>query len=521
MLFTSLLMNITLLPCPPGFALTGNTPRCECHPVLKNRVNCQITKGEGYLSWSGPMWLNVTNSKIHLTEYCPFDYCYTGEKTLNLKDKADAQCLHSRSESLCGGCKENYSLAIGSSHCIQCPNNNNLVLLIFFASAGFLLVFFISAFNLTVTQGMINGLVFYANIVWTYQSILLPRDESRSFLLLFLRAFVAWLNLDFGIEVCFVKGLNSFWKTWLQYLFPFYIWTIAGLIIIGARHSTKITKVIGNRAVSVLATLFLLSYTKLLQTIIVSMGFTPLKILSTNNDSFSQSQLLMVWSLDGNYLFCHFPHIFLFIAAMIIFTVLWLPYTVTLLCMQWMRRKSHLRVLNLIPKFDPFFDVHFGPLKDKHHYWFGVLLVVRATLLVIFTSTLTIYPNANYILMLIATALLLCYANYHRVYKRQAVQINENFFILLVLVGGSGILDENAKHAVVYASIAIVFFSFFGFIFWNVVVKVYRKAKLLQIKREFVPLEASLHEQSNNMEPLLNINTTIIQLSELSTDTKD
>ena len=97
-------------------------------------------------------------------------------------------------------CKENYSLAIGSSHCIQCPNNNNLALFIFFAAAGFLLVFFISLLNLTVTQGMINGLIFYANIVWSYQSILLPQVESNP-VLAFLRTFIAWLNLDFGIQV--------------------------------------------------------------------------------------------------------------------------------------------------------------------------------------------------------------------------------------------------------------------------------------------------------------------------------
>ena len=83
---------------------------------------------------------------------------------------------------------------------------------------------------------------------------------------------------------------------------------------------------------------------------------------------------------------------------------------------------------------------------------------------------------------------------------------------MLVFVGGggAGILDENVKHAVVYASITGVFSSFFGFTVWNVVVKVYRKVKLSQIKREFVPLEASLQEQSNNMEPLININTTVI-----------
>ena len=37
---------------------------------------------------------------------------------------------------------------------IHCPNNNNLALLTFFAAAGILLVFFISALNLIATQGL-------------------------------------------------------------------------------------------------------------------------------------------------------------------------------------------------------------------------------------------------------------------------------------------------------------------------------------------------------------------------------
>ena len=64
-------------------------------------------------------------------------------------------------------------------------------------------MFFIAAFNLTVTEGMINGLIFYENIVWVYRGIMLPQPTEMNVVQSFLKVFVAWINLDFGIQTCF------------------------------------------------------------------------------------------------------------------------------------------------------------------------------------------------------------------------------------------------------------------------------------------------------------------------------
>ena len=95
--------------------------------------------------------------------------------------------------------------AIGSSHCILCSNNSYLALLIFFAAAGFLLVFLISIVNLTVSQGMINRLVFYANIIWAYRNIVQQQEYDTDSInrdYWFFKFFLVWINLDFGIETC-------------------------------------------------------------------------------------------------------------------------------------------------------------------------------------------------------------------------------------------------------------------------------------------------------------------------------
>ena len=512
-LYTPPLLNITLLPCPPGFSLLGDPPGCDCPPVLtNNNVKCLFINKSGYHIWNGSLWLNVDqNITITIAKYCPFDYCVTSRQSVNLGEHPDTQCSINRAGRLCGDCQENYSLAIGSSHCIHCPNNNNLALIIFFAAAGFLLVFFISAFNLTVTQGMINELIFYANIVWAYRSILFPQNADSNLFFTVLQTFIAWLNLDLGIEVCFVKRLNAFWKTWLQYLFPFYIWSIAGGIIYCSKCSAKVTKLLGNRAVSLLATLFLLSYAKLLQTIISSIGFTPLKVFSTD-----KNYTLTVWSLDGHYTYCHFPHIMLFITAVAIFGLLWLPYTLMLFLMQCLRKISHLKLLRWVPRFSPVYDAYFAPLKDKHHYWFGVLLIVRGILLVVFSLTRSVHPNINYLLLSIISAVLLCYANYNRVYKTKRVQFAENyFFIVLILIGGSEIVNQRTKHAVVYGSIFVTLLAFCGVLLWSALVQIFFKLKRsnlfsnVAVQREnsdFAQLWDSIFDET---EPFLETNQTV------------
>ena len=116
-----------------------------------------------------------------------------------------------------------------------------------------------------MSVGTINGLIFYANIVKLYEPIF-PDGP-----IVFLSQFILWLNLDLGIaiETCFYSGMTSCHKMWLQFVFPFYIWTLIVIIIIACHYSFKVTRIVGNNAIPVLATLLLLSYTKLLCTVIL------------------------------------------------------------------------------------------------------------------------------------------------------------------------------------------------------------------------------------------------------------
>ena len=70
--------------------------------------------------------------------------------------------------------------------------------------------------------------------------------------------FVAWLNLDIRIDVCFFDGLDAYTTTWLQLTFPVYI---ICLVIIFSEYSLQFAGLYGRRdPVATQPTLMLLIY---------------------------------------------------------------------------------------------------------------------------------------------------------------------------------------------------------------------------------------------------------------------
>ena len=75
--------------------------------------------------------------------------------------------------------------------------------------------------HLTVAAGTLHGLIFYTNIVAANHHILFPQTPNNP-----ASIFIAWLNLDLGIQTCFYSGMDVYAKTWLEFVFPVYIWVI-------------------------------------------------------------------------------------------------------------------------------------------------------------------------------------------------------------------------------------------------------------------------------------------------------
>ena len=474
-------MNLKILllfkNCTLGFSFAYENNTCVCNKVLTDHdIECDIETLT--VKRPSPKWVNATfdhllssdQSGIIVHDHCSYDYCEASIngaiQSLNL-NYPDQQCAFHHSGTLCGGCQTNFSQALGTNKCKMCTNARFSLIVLIIALAGIALVVCLMLLNITVTVGTINGLIFYANILKANDAFFFPQLASDSFF----STFIAWLNLDLGIKTCLYDGMDAYVKTWLQFLFPLYIWLIVIIIITVSHHSTKASKLMGNNSVHVLATLFLLSYAKLLSIIIT--------ILSSTQLIYPDGYVKTVWLYDGNVDFLRGKHIPLFQVALLFLIIVSVPFTATLTCIQCLQKISHNKLLLWVVKFQPLFDAYTGPYKIKHRYWTGLLLLIRVCLFLVFSLNIFGDPIIN--LLAIAACMFTLFAYLSiigGVYKLWWLNVIETAFIMnLGLLSTAGLYKVAAGIAITpitYTSTSIAFILFVGIILFHITAKVSR-----------------------------------------------
>ena len=348
------------------------------------------------------MHQNGTTHAFISYRHCPSDYCHTSTTPMyidfNISSGPDAQCAFDRTGVLCGSCRPNLTLSLGSSRCMECPHLWPAVTVAFTIGvflAGLCLVALILTLNLTVAMGTLNAMIFYANVLATNQQFFMPFDHPT-----FHNALIAWLNLDIGFDLCYFKGLNAYTKAWLQIVFPVYIIIIVIAIIIASHYSRRFAKLIARKnPVAILATLILLSYAKLLHSTIGILSYAILHYTPLDEkDSFTK----IVWLSDGSVPYLEGIHIPLFIVAVVI-VVLGFIYTFLLFTWQWLVKFSNkapfLWVKNT--KLSSFIDAYHAPYMAKNRYWTGLLLLARVILYLTAAINVSGEPSVNLLAILL------------------------------------------------------------------------------------------------------------------------
>ena len=448
---SSLRIKIRFVPCrcPTGFepvATIINRCVCGCHHILKTIFpfirDSDCNSETLLLARSKDFWIttiNETGTTFLSYQHCPSDYCHPSTSPVyidfNTSNGPDAQCAFNHTGVLCGSCEPNFTLSLGSSHCIECPHLWPAVTVAFSIGVfltGLCLVALMLALNLTVATGTLNGMIFYANVLATNRQFFMPFDHPT-----FHSALIAWLNLDIGFDLCYFKGLNAYAKAWLQIAFPVYIIVIVVAMILTSHYSRRFANLIARKnPVATLATLILLSYAKLLHSIIGILSYAIIRYTPLDG---REPSTKMVWLRDGSMPYLKGMHILLFVVAVVI-VVLGFIYTFLLLSWQWLVRFSNkapfLWVRNT--KLSSFMDAYHAPYMARNRYWTGLLLLAR----VILHLTAAIYvsgePSVNLlcILLVIGSILLLHAYSGMSIYKKQLLNIFEfsTYFNILAFV---------------------------------------------------------------------------------------
>ena len=452
--FIDLHIHIKFKSCPFGYYFDNSTRLCTCVSLPPSSstydIYClaeQFKLFRKEFTWVGVQKTLANGNESLSTEdeiiygLCPFDYCKVNETAIDLTT-LDEQCNFQRSGVLCGGCKENLSVVFGSSLCKDCSHTLVIPTLIGFALAGIALIILLQTLNLTISVGTINCVLFYANIA-NDRSIVsfFPDDFKRSFL----HRFISVLNMGTGTESCFYNGMSTYTRSWLLFVFPCYIWLLSSFIIAISHYSSRASKCFGRNSVQVLATLFLFTYAKVLEITITTSAFSFTTISSPNGT------VRYVWLLDGNFQYMSLKHALLFAATMLLLMFVCIPYTLILISVQWLQRQSHRKILRWILKLKPFIDAHTGPYKDKHRYWTGLLLLLRAV--VFFLCTLNSRKDhlINSALVAIVAISLLFYLLFVRgVYKSRLLNVIEGAFLFNLCVLSTSSFIQIIFHSQTY-----------------------------------------------------------------------
>ena len=448
-------------PCPPGFELSYQTWTCDCSTQIVNlnrNVTCHAQSNT--IAHEGQIWIGYENSTECLitSDKCTADYCVTRSVNFTLQNQ-DKQCALDRSGILCGQCAEGLSLMLGSNKCGEC-NNAYISLIIPFALAGIALVVFLICLNLTVSVGTMNGLIFYANIIKINESLFFPNGPVP-----ILSQFISWLNLDLGISTCFSKELDAYSKTWLQFVFPFYLWIIIIVIIILSHYFFRISKLMGRQAVPVLATLLLLSFTKLFRTFILALQQSYIKC----GDS-----TLSVWAIDANIKYGSTKHLPLVIFALVVFVFLMIPYTLLLLFSPLLERYySRFKCCKSLIKFKPLFDAYNGPYKDKYRFWTGLLLLARLVLVAVYTTNSN-NVSTSIMIIIISTSILSVIALSSGLYQHKGLDVLECWFLFNIITIAAANIDNNV---IVQLSISLSLVVFCGILVYHALVRL----KLIEV----------------------------------------
>ena len=470
-------LTVMFKKCPNGFKNEGGM--CDCDKKW-DRIDCNFE--DLTLTRHPPAWLGIVDGNVVYQDICPYSYCLKGkhgrggEVVLRIENDtfdSDKQCRPYRTGVLCGMCVKGYSLSLSSSACVDCSRHSTAstvgyVIGTLLFGVGLILLF--TACNLTITDGMLSGFLFYANIFKINSFIFNPNFNP-------ITVIMSWINLDFQLTECFYNGFSAYGKSWLEFCFPLYLWALVAIIILLSGRFDRVAKLFGGNTVKVLATLIELSYSGLVQAVVIALS--SIRLSSSNHTQ------TLHWFYDANIHYLSYKHVPLFLVA-IVFGFLILAHTLLLLFVQPLQRWSGLYCLLWVAKLKPLIDAYTSPhiIRDRCRWWPGLLLFTRLVLIIIFMLNTKQSENINKTAITVACLLLLTIWAMGGIYKKTYLNILNSFFI--INLGVLSLLYKNGKVALSHYSASLAILTMFCVLVYHMFLRGKALYKRWRMKKFFM-----------------------------------
>ena len=426
----SIFVPLEVSNCPIGFQLHKTLGSCECHPFLTKKEfssNCVITNTSVTIplnTWLGKVVVDKNTSTLlpfapningtfGFAPVCPTGYCKPGITEVNMT-KQDSLCQHHRTGVLCGGCENGYSLVLGPDECQICNSNLWLLMVLVFAVSGIVLVIVLFCLRMTISNQLLGGIIFCVNMTEVSLRTVVLHQHTYGFIL---NIIFSLLNLELGFSVCLYNGLNALIKTALQFIFPVYLWIIVLMLVIISKRSGFFANLTIHSSIQVLATLFFLSFAKLLHNVIDII--IPVHVQTPHGE-------FTVWYVDGNISYWrNSGHVALFITGIITSIFYLLPFLLWTTCGSLLARRSR-----WIKKRRNLIDAYQGQYRDGWGWWFGA----RLWLLVCSNITYTVLRGNNPSLLLLLHLVFLAPFTFIQVYYKPYRGKWVNIFDCVILI---------------------------------------------------------------------------------------
>ena len=175
----SLIVNITIIPCPLGFVFDASSKQCECdNKVSRSSFICNRDIGHSCIRQS--YWYGSSHHTIGkcIDLFCDYSKptCPSGVSTdtanyILLGDFQDDQCIGGHGGTLCTGCTLNKSSTYGILQCVdsdKCAKWHPYVLLLLNIATPFIygvLLIIVIKLKLSIGSGYLYGPLFYLAVL--------------------------------------------------------------------------------------------------------------------------------------------------------------------------------------------------------------------------------------------------------------------------------------------------------------------------------------------------------------------